>query len=682
MIRLSFWCNKSQYMANLPNINTNPTYSIFINSNGGALPIRSFLSNISTNVGWTVGNQFRSSLATYLAAFCDDSLDVNDVNYGFPCFHFEYSTPSELADIISTFSGFKVNLKLSGSLSRGGSWIYSPYIECVFDFSNVANDLLIVSSTRYNIDYYDNCGYSNFDICNELIGTSTGVFSAFTNSNSNYEFKNYNPNPYPSCGYEPPVDCEDLRTSESTQGVYITANWKDIIGNQFSEDYTLLFQPDSQHTSGSISMSSSNFKGLMGLAGVSCRFNRGIVRDSGYIKINGHITANKYTVDMLGNTLVPVFNDVTENFIIQFSFEACCDYPSVISETYSDALAALDIDSAELVMAQVDFDTIEWNGFSLLTDYCCDDVDCDGVEFEGDDEPIYKGIGGGGDTVDITCICDNLALINTTLANKFDGLNGKMDSLIETIEDKELTVELDDCICDNLESISDKLDSLDDIKDSIDNKVIPVTDVSSVANAITNKQIPITDVSGITTAINNKQIPVTDVSGITTAINNKQIPVTNVSGIESAITNKQIPVTDVSGLNTSLGNIDNSLGQIDNSIAGGTASIGSSIDDLDISLGGISTSLGGIDTSIDGVGTAISNQSFSVDTTGLTCTDSQGNEEGLACILKNALNNRDNKGLADVIDDKDVTSYVDVAVEPYDMVNIRRAFKDDDIQEG
>lgn len=76
------------------------------------------------------------------------------------------------------------------------------------------------------------------------------------------------------------------------------------------------------------------------------------------------------------------------------------------------------------------------------------------------------------------------------------------------------------------------------------------------------------------------------------------------------------------------------------------------------------------------------NSSLSANTDALVCSDSSGNDEGLACILKNALNNRDDKGLADVIDDKDTSSYVDVAIEPYDLVNIRRAFNDDDLREG
>lgn len=76
------------------------------------------------------------------------------------------------------------------------------------------------------------------------------------------------------------------------------------------------------------------------------------------------------------------------------------------------------------------------------------------------------------------------------------------------------------------------------------------------------------------------------------------------------------------------------------------------------------------------------NTSLSANTDALVCSDSSGNDEGLACILKNALNNRDGKGLADVVDDKDTSSFVDVAIEPYDLVNIRRAFNDDDLREG
>ena len=92
--------------------------------------------------------------------------------------------------------------------------------------------------------------------------------------------------------------------------------------------------------------------------------------------------------------------------------------------------------------------------------------------------------------------------------------------------------------------------------------------------------------------------------------------------------------------------------------------------DLSSLISALNTALGALNTSLG------------ANTDALVCSDSSGNDEGLACILKNALNNRDDKGIADVLEDKELGGYTDVTIEPYDLVNIRRAFRDDDIIEG
>lgn len=110
------------------------------------------------------------------------------------------------------------------------------------------------------------------------------------------------------------------------------------------------------------------------------------------------------------------------------------------------------------------------------------------------------------------------------------------------------------------------------------------------------------------------------------------------------------------------------------------------------------------------------NSSLSANTDALLCEDSLGNKESIACIIKDGLNcegdslacitkkglimedcnnneitlvetlvatdvnDCQNYKIADVVKDKDL--FVDVTIEPYDLVNIRRAFKDDTIVEG
>lgn len=484
MIRLALFPNENTFNNNHHFINTNPTTAIFINSNGGALPIRNFLQNITTNVGWTVGSQFVSILSQIMSARCngiiyDDGLD-SVIN--FPMFHFAYNTPSEYDDIVNTFSNFSLNVKLSASLHRNSSYSYAPYISACFDFSNIANSLLIKSSTSYNPSYYLDCENASIDICEELTGVSSGQLVLFSNYNNYYSFDVYNNNPYPPCG-DVPSDCEDTRTSGATQMIDVVINGH-VLDSPVQFNYSIGFttpNSDSLHTE---SIPAQMQRSFTRLDNISANFSGGVIRDSGYLEIYGKL--NGYGVGVAGGTIDLDAIEEEEILLGKFNFEPCCDCVDSSIFYYVDELENVMGDFSDFTGSYT-ITSYKWYGFKSLTNYCCDDVNCDcpqdtSIEID-DNDTIKGGSSSGGGDVDVTCICEALNTMNgkfdsiisclrrpnevnpleyDTIQDSIDNVSGTLEVINQTIEDVDLSVEMPECICDNLELIEAGIEALGD----------------------------------------------------------------------------------------------------------------------------------------------------------------------------------------------------------------------------
>lgn len=175
---------------------------------------------------------FRVNIDAVCQYGCDYQSDGQFKNVA----HFKQSTQVDLDELNNRLLGKTVEVKVIANCTRNGvtydfplAYFYKENFPLI-----VGNSFLVTS---------DKC-------LSEMPEWGTGTFSCTNkpvNNKDIVDVKAY------SFSINNSVQCSDLRSSSSTSEFLITINGKDVTMNDFSSSYNLLIQPDSSHTSGTIS---------------------------------------------------------------------------------------------------------------------------------------------------------------------------------------------------------------------------------------------------------------------------------------------------------------------------------------------------------------------------------------------------------------------------------------------
>lgn len=278
-------------------------------------------------------------------------------------------------------------------------------------------------------------------------------------------------------------DCEDLRTSGETQLIDVVINGH-VLDSPVQFNYSFGFttpNSDSLHTE---ILPVQLQKSFTRLDNISANFSGGVIRDSGYIEIYGKL--NGYGVGVAGDTIDLDAIEEEEILLAKFSFEPCCNCVDSSIFYYVDELENVLGDFSNFTGSYT-ITNYKWYGFKALTNYCCDDVDCDcpqdtSIEID-DNDTIKGGSSSGGGDVDVTCICDALNTMNgkfdaiisclrrpnevnpleyDTIQDSIDNVSGTLEVINQTIEDVDLSVEIPECVCDNLLTIEAGIEAIGD----------------------------------------------------------------------------------------------------------------------------------------------------------------------------------------------------------------------------
>ena len=536
----------------------------------------------STNITNNVRDAIKDQL-NWLGAYNYDCSTVQSGwNYSlYSCINFSDLTRADCDNWNNNYAGRDIEIKLYALFYRNGFYARSPY----FRFCK----------TLPTIDYSQNSG--NFTLVSDCCVQSTpsqyqftrNDFSQYTNPFVDYDFGgNIGVQSLYNSSLTGISNCIDVRNSTGTNQCLITINGLNLVGDSYSNSYTLMFQPDVNNTSGSINVNA--WEPLSSIDGVTARFVGGGVRGAGILIIRGTLdgTVLEDVESVPGGTLVPVLRTFHEPCILlQASFSPCCDSPDTMSETYSDVIDGLKGNNLHGLLADVSVDSIEWSGFENLSNYCCDDSDCsntDTLEFppnstiEGGEGGGGEGGGGEGGGTD-PCVCEWLESI--------DGKLGLINSSLGALA----------CICTSLDTLTGVLRG----------KELSVTNQITVTPSTAQITTPVNAPVTVNPPVN--QITVTpSTAQITTPVN---APVT--------VTPAPVTVnpTDLTGLISAINGLQLS------------ASVTNNID-------------------------------------GLTCENSLGQQESLACIIRDALN-YSGEGLAEI--HKKAFSFVDCCNNEVNLID-------------
>ena len=292
----------------------------------------------------------------------------------------------------------------------------------------------VTDSNSYLAPYNDYCGAFfdfHYKTWKELelipcLASFTSTSKSFISYNT--AFKNY------SATWNKKSSCQDLRSSNNTQEVLLTFNGSyapvklsiDIPDPQVSYQHREVLNLSSTPLNLSVLVQNMYFNSF---DRVTARFLDNSVRGSGIINIYGKVQfyRNEF-VGLVGELVNALDNSqIQEYLLFQLLFDDyCCKSPSGWSDNFSGmppistGLGSLSYDDLlnDYDYTVFEITRIEFKGFEALVNHCCDDSDCAETP---DDIQIDEGKIGGIDMTDISCICDNLAQLNTRV-NSFVSL--------------------------------------------------------------------------------------------------------------------------------------------------------------------------------------------------------------------------------------------------------------------
>lgn len=662
MVRLIFLYQESD-VAVLNNVNcsNNPTQALFINCNSNDSTNcfdRLFNTNtpsLSCNIGWSIPNNSNQKLRDLLIdVFCNDIFD------NLPCLYFTCCNVAERAQLLDWFPNKSINLRLNPRYQLGSNPTFNAF-EFAFDFSQYV-ELSVSGFYMFKIPLANSttCINPNFlsDILEDIdIEPCLNNFVDFNFGFSysglweEYDLDPYNLNPSPS-------ECVDERTSTDSQQIrFIVSD-----GNQNVSDFTItlnISDGSTQEFGIKTYMNDTLYNSFINLYNLNqnviarCMFVSGNVRPSCTVRLVAKVYGESLGV---GTSATPPYVDLdfnpllgTDVDVLRAQFEPCNDKPIRIQEDLTAFINGLkaNVPTVGFSLYQVIPYKVIVSGLTeSLVDYCCDDstpIDDDSIEYTSFIEPILQGYGGsgsgGGDNVDLTCVCNALTDINNSLIAFKNANQTALEGITDTLSD--LNIDIDNqCVCDNLEDV---VEGLGAIKDSIDYKELRVTNTInppvnnvSVSSPVNNVSVtvPTTELNTIANRLN----PLQSIDG---TLANLELIQDNIEehlkcnkegeGIACILANKTFSANvtvDNSGIENKLSDIDDTL---------------QSLDDINTNLHD-----------------------------GLINSNDESNLENIS----QSLNTSDDeaKSLADVINDKDMGANIDVEVSPADDVNVNRVY--------
>lgn len=417
----------------------------------------SYNNNISQ--GWRVA--FPENVRGIGIGGCDYN---NGIAHWIPnlrsCLYAVFSTQAEREEFNTVLANHTLVIKIVGKANIGG--VLYPYPFYYFKKQ-------IPEATTTSLTLISDVCLSDFTDLQSIIYSAQNS-NVLDSSNCTLTFE-----------IEAPSECKDLRSSLVTSEFLITLNGRNIEMEQESVHYRLLIQPDSQHASGTISLSSTDgiYSSFHKYDGASVRMLDDVCcHGAGYVEIYGDVEIVGWGISEVADVLIPVPRSLSRQNVLLLRanfYDECCCYATGYSDEITDLINNFmegysSYDSKTEILSAITPKSIKWSGFERLTDFCCDDSDCTQINDYEYRIEIPESSSGGGDSVDITCICDNLSLINSTLsAFRTDNKNA-LGSINSTLS--QLNIDFDNaCICDNLEGIKG---SIDDVKEAIDNKELSV----------------------------------------------------------------------------------------------------------------------------------------------------------------------------------------------------------------
>ena len=645
---------------------------------GTAQNVFNFLSGLSfSNITWYNNNN------TPRQYNWDIFLDLLESNLNILCGGGIPQTPFVL------FSFGDINEYLTYFLGKRFTFDLHLYVNSDlairFDFafsdSNPSSNNIIPDC---NISYlYDNvCSRTDSQTLSEQIQELKDAFSANYNTLifnivggfTSFPWNGVDCNPH---DYNPPVVCEDLRTSFPPHTLRFTITNGELSVTKDLDCYCTA--SDNVFPFDSSVFTNQEVKDIFtmfmqyGAKRVRCaaRFISGNVRSNCSVKLNVSVTGFRCYCDIIG----PYFGIGSEELTptikqcFDASFVECFDKPISYTENLSTYCEGL-VNTGDGWCIFLDPQNITVSNLECETDVCCDDASESEIdEIETPQIETLGGFisGGGGSDVDISCICDGLTSLNQMLATKLDNLVDGQAVIADAIS--EMQVEVDNtCVCDNLENISDGVIA---IKEAIDDKNLSVVNNNTV-------QPPVNNIS-VQPPVNNISLPTTQLENIATntrALNCVCASLQNLEVIEQGTKesidgvkfNLQCGKDD--NISCILNNVNSNLSNIAESLVCGNDGIACILQgkdlsvDVDLNTADISNGLEAITQKLDDIDNSVHD--------GLINSDDESNLE----IISQSLNTSDDEpiSLADVIKNKDMGTNIDVEVSPADDVNINRVY--------
>jgi hypothetical protein len=677
MLRLALFSNENWIDSNFTDV-SNPAHSIFINNNGGASCFAAYVANNSSNcnIGWNLGNSFQRDFDAELTTiFCDES-------YTFlPCLVFTWGSASEKQDLDNWLLNASFNIKICPKYAINSSTYYDEAFNIPFVGSNVQLRhngvvpyyfLLPGNVYCYNPDYLSivqgrsrypcNNSFSNFAVAREVRSIS---------------FVPFDDMPYQSI--EPPVECLDSRTSSNTQTLHFVIS--DTESNVSNLDINFdLSDGSNQEFAIKTYMNDTLYNSLINLYNLNhsvtarCMFTGGVIRSACDVRLVAKVYGESLSVEpSLTPPYVGLDFDVNMGIdvdVLRCHFEPCSDKPTRIQEdivSYINGLQTNNTFSVGFGLYQVIPYKVVITGCEALTDYCCDEAepsDNDLISYGSYIEPILRGYGGqggasGGDSVDISCICDALDTLNSNLVSKLEaikdsiedinidvssgdivtainGISNSVDGVSDTLEDY---LPSNTCICDNLAALNNNVSALHGNNSELADIASKLNQLQNISSNINNTTVELGNIESdlkcnqesLACIVKNKRLDgnYDSVSVDTTPLNNVLEFALNCDkneGIACILKNKNLSV------NT---------------------------DSIDIDLSGIEDKLEDIKDTLSDTNDTLSDTNDTL-SDALNVTKIEGGEEVTNSITE-------------VIDSKNTDVNVETIVEPSDTTYIRRA---------
>lgn len=502
------------------------------------------------------------------------------------------------------------------------------------------------------------------------------------------------------------TDCTDKRTSTDAQQIrFIVSD-----GLQNVSDFTIslnISDGSTQEFGINTYMNDTAYNTFINMYNLNqnvfarCMFVGGNIRPSCTVRLVAKVYGESLGV---GTSLTPPYVDLdfnpllgTDVDILRAQFDPCNDKPVRIQEDLTAFINGLkaNVPTIGFSLYQVIPYKVIVSGLTdRLVDYCCDDstqIDDDSIEYTSFIEPILQGYGGtgsgGGDDVDLTCICEGLTRLNNSLIAFKEANQGALASIDEAIQN--ISIEgggSSSCICDNLENISDGVIA---IKEAIDDKNLSVVNNNTV-------QPPVNNIS-VQPPINNISLPTTELENIannTRALNCVCSSLQNLEVIEQGTkesidgVKNNLQCTKDDNIACIVSDIDSNINNIANSLVCGSDSIACVLQsknisvDVDLNSTDVTNGLESIAEKLDDINTNVhdglinSDDESNLQNISESLNTSDDESKSLADVLSDSLNTSDDesKSLADVVKDKEMGTNIDVEVSPADDVNINRVY--------